>query len=53
MFNGRTITIKDGYAELPTWPGLGLELNEEEAKKHPGINPNPKVYFEDGSVADY
>ena len=53
MFNGRTIEIKDGYAELPTWPGLGLELNEEEAKKHPAINPNNRVYFEDGAVADY
>ncbi len=53
MFNGRTVTIKDGYAELPTWPGLGLKLNEAEAKKHLGTNPNPKVYFEDGSVADH
>lgn len=53
MFNGRTVTVKDGYAELPAWPGLGLKLNEKEAKKHPETNPNPKVYFEDGSVADY
>ncbi len=53
LFNGRTVTIKDGYAELPVWPGLGLKLNEEEAKKHPASNPSPAVYFEDGSVADY
>ena len=53
MFNGRTVTIKDGYAELPSWPGLGLKLNESGAKKYPESNPNPKVYFEDGSVADY
>jgi galactonate dehydratase len=53
MFSGRTVTIKDGYAELPTWPGLGLKLNEQEAKKHPHANPNPAMYFEDGSVADH
>ena len=53
LFNGRTVTIRDGYAELPTWPGLGLRLNEVEAKKHPASNPNPAVYFEDGSVADH
>ena len=53
LFNGRKVTIKDGYAELPTWPGLGLELNEEEAKKHPHTAPDPQVYFEDGSVADH
>ena len=53
MFNGRTIKIKDGYAELPSWPGLGLKLNEKEAKKHPHTAPNPSMYFEDGSVADF
>ena len=53
MFNGRTVKITNGYAELPQWPGLGLKLNEEEAKKHPHANPNNAIYFEDGSVADY
>jgi galactonate dehydratase len=53
MFSGRAVTIKDGYAELPSWPGLGLKLNEEEAKRHPPTDPNPAVYFEDGSVADH
>ncbi len=53
MFSGRTVTIRDGYAELPSWPGLGLKLNEKEAAKHPPTRPNPSVYFEDGSVADY
>jgi hypothetical protein len=28
-------------------------LNDEVARKLPPTNPNPKVYFEDGSVADY
>lgn len=53
LFSGRAITVKDGYAELPQWPGLGLRLNEEVAKKYPASRPNPQVYFEDGSVADY
>jgi galactonate dehydratase len=53
LFSGRTIDIKNGYAELPQWPGLGLMLNDEVARKLPPTNPNPKVYFEDGSVADY
>jgi L-alanine-DL-glutamate epimerase-like enolase superfamily enzyme len=53
MFSGRAATINSGYAELPTWPGLGLKLNEQEAAKHPRAEPNPSMYFEDGSVADY
>ncbi|MGD9856610.1 MAG: enolase C-terminal domain-like protein [Planctomycetaceae bacterium] len=53
LFSGRTVTIKDGYAHAPEWPGLGLQLNEEVAKTLPAANPNPKVYHEDGSVADY
>jgi galactonate dehydratase len=53
MFSGRAVAIKDGYAELPKWPGLGLKLNEKEAAKYPPTRPNPAVYFEDGSVADY
>lgn len=53
MFNGRAVTITDGYAELPRWPGLGLHLNDDVARKHPHSNPNPSIYFEDGSVADH
>lgn len=47
-------TVKDGYAELPTKPGLGLELNEAEAAKHP-YRPDlrPMWVWEDGSVADW
>jgi galactonate dehydratase len=53
LFSGRVVKIKDGYAELPTWPGLGLKLNDEMAKKLPRSNPNPRMYFEDGSVSDH
>lgn len=53
LFNGRTIKISHGYAELPPWPGVGLKLNDEVAKSFPPTNPKPEFYFEDGSVADY
>ena len=53
LFNGRLIDIKDGYAALPSWPGIGLKLNEKVAKDYPPRAPNPQVFFEDGSVADY
>lgn len=53
LFSGRTVSVRDGYANPPQWPGLGLKLDEEVAKKFPPTNPNPKVYHEDGSVADY
>jgi galactonate dehydratase len=53
MFNGHIIPIKNGYAELPSRAGLGLELNWEEAKKHPYAPRSPEMYFEDGSVMDH
>ena len=53
LFSGRVVTINHGYAELPTWPGLGLKLDEEVARQYPPAPPNPSMYFEDGAVADY
>ena len=29
------VRVKDGHLEMPDAPGIGVELNEEEAKKHP------------------
>ena len=29
------LRVKDGHLEMPDAPGIGVELNEEEAKKHP------------------
>ena len=52
MFNGRTTTIKDGYALPPTGPGIGLELNWDVAKNHPHTAPKLEIYFEDGGVTD-
>ena len=34
-----TYTAKDGFLELPTKPGLGVEINEEAIAAHP-----PKVW---------
>ena len=53
LFNGRLTTIKNGYAEPPTEPGLGLALNWDVAKKHPHKPANPEMYFEDGSITDH
>ena len=45
-------TIEDGYVKLPTAPGLGIELDEEQLAEHLGHDwQNPEVYDpDDGSV---
>lgn len=47
--------IKDGYIELPKGPGLGIELDEEalQDKLYDGSWSTPRLYFEDGSLADW
>ena len=47
--------ITDGYAKLPSGPGLGLSLNEEVAAAHPYDEAlsRPKWRWADGSVADW
>lgn len=47
--------FKDGYVELPTEPGLGVELDEEAlADKIDHDWKNPMAYLEeDGSVVDW
>jgi galactonate dehydratase len=53
LFNGAGPEIKNGYAELPSRPGLGVTLNEKIAAQHPYQPTNrPEYTFEDGSVAD-
>ena len=45
---------KDGYIEVPTGPGLGIEVDEEALKKIPYQSKDgPRLYHEDGSVADW
>jgi galactonate dehydratase len=48
-----TCEVKDGYAVLPQAPGLGVELDEAEAAKHPYRADFRSQYtFADGAVAD-
>jgi L-alanine-DL-glutamate epimerase-like enolase superfamily enzyme len=45
--------VKGGYAELPSQPGLGVDLNEKVAAQHP-YKPvtRHQGHFADGGVAD-
>lgn len=53
LFGGVHIKYSNGFAELPPGPGLGIDINEEEAKKHPYHPVNREMWeWEDGSVAD-
>jgi galactonate dehydratase len=47
--------IKNGYIDVPSKPGLGIEVDEEEVKRraYPGDWTTPLLYFEDGSLADW
>jgi galactonate dehydratase len=47
--------IANGYMELPTKPGLGIELDEEAvaAKLYDGSWETPRLWHRDGSVADW
>ena len=44
-----------GRFPLSEKPGLGFDLNEESLKKYPfgGTRPMARVYFGDGSVAEW
>jgi L-alanine-DL-glutamate epimerase-like enolase superfamily enzyme len=53
LFDGLGPTIKNGYADLPSRPGLGVTLNEKVAAEHPYKPAARGQYqFEDGSIAD-
>ena len=47
--------IKDGHIDVPTKPGLGIELDEEALKDkiYDGAWSTPRLYHDDGSVADW
>ncbi|MCW5982559.1 MAG: hypothetical protein KIT09_31015 [Bryobacteraceae bacterium] len=54
LFYGGGSRVKDGYAELPDRPGLGVQLNEEVAARRPYQPVNrPNYVFSDGAVADH
>lgn len=47
--------IKDGYIEISSKPGLGIEVDEEMLKEkiYDGSWETPILNFEDGSIADW
>ena len=48
------IGMEGGFARAPSSPGLGIEINEKEAAKHPFAPEVTMPYFHrDGSVADW
>src|SRR5262245_62640411 len=54
LFYGGAVKVKDGYADLPDRPGLGVDLDEKVAAKYPYKPVNrPKYVFSDGGVADH
>ncbi len=54
LFNGGSVQVKEGFADLPTRPGLGVDLNEKVAGQHPYKPVNrPNYVFSDGGVADH
>ena len=54
LFKGGAVKIKGGYAELPDRPGLGVELDEAVAAKHPYKPANRNTFvFTDGAVGDH
>ena len=45
---------REGYVEPPTGPGLGLELDEDEARRRPSRDaPLPRRTWPDGSIGDF
>jgi galactonate dehydratase len=48
------LALDGGYVTAPTRPGIGIEVNEKEAAKHPFQPEIPMRFFHaDGSVADW
>ena len=47
--------LRNGYIDLPTAPGLGITLDDEavEAKLYDGSWETPRLWHEDGAVADW
>jgi galactonate dehydratase len=46
--------VRRGTCDAPTRPGLGIDINEAEARKHPFQPEVTMAYFrKDGAVADW
>ena len=49
----KPLVLRDGHFELPTAPGLGVELDEDFVRQHPmHVVPIASAWNPDGSVAD-
>lgn len=51
----KAFELKNGYVEVPKGPGLGIELDKEfvEEKTYDGKRETPRLFHEDGSVANW
>jgi galactonate dehydratase len=51
----KPFALVDGHVAVPAGPGLGIEVDEEavRAKQYDGAWENPRLWHEDGSVADW
>ena len=47
--------IKDGHLDLPTLPGLGIEVDEDFVKEmeYPGDWDSPRLYNDDGAFTEW
>ena len=55
LYGGVRIRYADGFAELPAAPGLGIDIDEEVAKKLPArpfAETRGTLRWPDGSVSD-
>ena len=55
LYGGVKIEYKDGFAMLPPGPGLGIDIDEQEAKKRPArpfARTRGTLEWPDGSVGD-
>ena len=48
LTTGAELEVKDGYIDVPSEPGLGVDLNIEEIQKHPYADTNYLPLFRDG-----
>jgi galactonate dehydratase len=48
LVTGHHFEVVDGYIDIPTAPGLGIDLNIEEILKHPYSPGHYLPLFEDG-----
>ncbi len=53
LFFGTAVKYNGGFAELPDAPGLGIDLNEAVAAKHPFVEKDwHSPQFSDGAISD-